>query len=97
MQFIVTGYDLPDALPRRLEVRQQHIDLCGVMKAKGEMLYGVALVDDAGQMKGSLIILDLPDRAAVDAYLKVEPYIANKVWGKVEVVPCKVGPSFVSK
>ncbi len=94
MQFIVIGHDLPDALPRRLEVRQKHIDLCNEMKAKGTMLYGVALVDDDGKMKGSMVVCDFPDEDALDAYLKEEPYITGKVWGKVEVLPCKVGPSF---
>lgn len=97
MQFIIIGHDLPDALPRRLEVRQKHIDLCNDMKTKGTMLYGVALIDDAGQMKGSMVVCDFPDRAAVDEYLKVEPYVSARVWGKVEVLPCKVGPSFAAK
>lgn len=97
MQFIVLGHDLPDALPRRLEVRQKHIDLCAQMKAQGTMLYGVALIDDAGGMKGSMIVVDLPDRAAVDEYLKSEPYVSARVWGKIEVMPCKVGPSFAAK
>jgi uncharacterized protein YciI len=97
MQFIVIGHDLPDALPRRLEVRQKHIDLCNEMKQKGTMLYGVALLDDEGKMKGSMVVCDFPDEDALDAYLKEEPYIAAKVWGKVDVMPCKVGPSFASK
>jgi uncharacterized protein YciI len=95
MQFIVTGHDLPDALPRRLEVRQKHIDLCNEMKARGEMHYGVALIDDSGNMKGSVVVVDFPDRAGLDAYLAREPYVTARVWGKIEVLPCKIGPSFV--
>lgn len=97
MQFIIIGHDLPDALPRRMEVRQKHIDLSTDLKAQGKMLYAVALLDDAGQMKGSMIVCDFADRAAVDEYLKVEPYVTAKVWGKIEVLPCKVGPTFAAK
>jgi uncharacterized protein YciI len=94
MQFIVMGYDHPNALDRRMAARQAHIDTCNKMKQDGTMLYGAALLDEAGQMKGSMIVLDVADRAAVDAYLKDEPYITGDVWGKVEVTPCKIGPSF---
>jgi hypothetical protein len=61
------------------------------------MLYGVALIDDDGKMKGSMVVCDFPDEDALDAYLKEEPYITAKVWGKVDVLPCKVGPSFAAK
>ena len=26
--------------------------------------------------------------------LEKEPYIIGKVWQKIEIVPCKIGPSF---
>jgi uncharacterized protein len=97
MQFIVTAFDLPDALQRRLEVRQKHIDLCNEMKAEGTMLYGAALLDDDGNMKGSMLVLDFPGDAELDAYLKIEPYITGNVWGKIDILPCKVGPSFATK
>ncbi|HYD19431.1 MAG TPA: YciI family protein [Patescibacteria group bacterium] len=94
MQFIVMGLDHPNALERRMAQRQAHIDVCGAMKADGRMLYGVALLNDEGQMCGSMIVLDLPDRAAVDEYLKTEPYVTGDVWGEIKVTQCKVGPSF---
>ncbi len=94
MQFIVMAYDHPNSLDKRLAVRQKHIDVCMVMKQAGTMLYGVALVDGAGQMCGSMLVCDFPDRAGLDAYLKDEPYVTGGVWGKVDVIPCKVGPSF---
>ena len=36
-------------------------------------------------MKGSALVMDFPDRAALDAYLNSEPYVAEGVWEKVEV------------
>ncbi len=33
------------------------------------------LLDDAGKMKGSALILDFPDRAALEEYLKNELYV----------------------
>lgn len=95
MQFIVMGLDHPNALDRRMAARQAHIDVCGAMKADGRMLYGVALLGEDGNMCGSMLVLDMPDRAAVDEYLKTEPYVLGNVWGEIKVTACKVGPSFL--
>ena len=97
MQFVIHARDYPDALERRMKVRQAHIDCIDKMKAAGNMLYGAALLDGAGNMCGSMIVCDFPSRAELDAYLKEEPYVTGRVWEKVDVTPCKVGPSFVKK
>lgn len=96
MQFIVIGRDGkdPGAMDRRMAARPAHIALCDEMAAKGQQLMGFALVDDKGQMNGSAMIFDLPDRAALDEWLKREPYVTGKVWETVEVSECRVGPSF---
>ena len=39
---------------------------------------------------GSVLILDFEDRAAVDDYLKNEPYVIENVWEKIEVKPLNV-------
>ena len=36
-------------------------------------------------MKGSVLILDFPSRADLDAYLASEPYVVENVWEKVEI------------
>jgi uncharacterized protein YciI len=98
MQFLVLGYDGDDAeaLDRRMKVRADHLALGDEMTRRGEMLVGFAMLSDEGTMRGSAIVVDLPDRAAVDAYLAVEPYVTGDVWRRVEVTPCKVGPSWAS-
>jgi uncharacterized protein YciI len=97
MQFIIRAQDHKDSLERRMAVRQAHVDLLDKLKAQGRMLYGVALLDEAGNMCGSTIICDFPSRADVDAYLKTEPYVTGGVWEKIDVTPCKVGPTFARK
>jgi uncharacterized protein YciI len=98
MQFLVLGYDGddPGALDRRLAVREDHLALGDKLTARGEMLVGFAMLDDDGRMKGSALVVDMADRAAVDAYLAIEPYVTGDVWRRVEVTPCKVGPSWAS-
>lgn len=94
MQFLINAHDHPDALPRRLEVREKHIALGDKMRAEGTMLYAAAILDDGGEMKGSMIVCEFPDRAALDAYLEQEPYVTGNVWGVIDIRPCKVGKAF---
>lgn len=96
MQFLVTAYDGKDdeALSRRMKVRDAHVRLGNQMRDQGQLLYGVAILDGSQKMIGSVYIVDLPSREAVDDWLKVEPYVIGNVWERIEVLPCKVGPSF---
>lgn len=95
MQFLVCGYDGTDdeALERRLRVRDDHIALGDKLVERGNMLFGVALLD-GDRMIGSALVVDFPSREALDAWLEIEPYMVGNVWQRVEISPCRVGPSF---
>ena len=98
MQFIITAHDYKvDGLERRIASRKEHIAMGDQMKAAGTYVMGVALLDENEQMIGSVMILDFPSRKELDDWLKVEPYMVNSVWEKVEIAPCKVGPTFMTK
>lgn len=96
MQFIVTAYDYKEGgLERRLASREEHIKMGDNMKAAGNYILGVALLDESEKMIGSVMILDYPSRKELDDWLKVEPYVVNKVWETIEITPCKIGPTFL--
>ena len=97
MQFIIIAHDYKDGLQRRLAAREKHITLGDTLVAQGKALYGVTLLDENQQMIGSVYIMDFPSREELDEWLKVESYVVGKVWEKIEITPCKVGPSFVKK
>ncbi len=84
MQFVVIGYDGKDdgAMARRLAVRDQHIALCDECAEKGEQILGVALLDDAGKMCGSVMIMNFPSRKELDAWLAKEPYVTGEGLGR---------------
>ena len=94
MQFIIIARDYKDGLKRRQQVRGEHIKYGDKLVLDGKALYGVALLDDKGDMRGSVYIMDFPSREELDKYLENEPYVTGRVWDKIEVIPCKVGPSF---
>lgn len=83
MQFLVKAYDAPGALGKRLEVRPAHLE--GMKKLGGRVVCAGGLLDGGENMKGSVLILDFPDRAALDGYLAAEPYVTGGVWEKIEV------------
>jgi len=99
MQFLVTGYDGTDekALDRRLAVRQNHIERNDELRDAGHLLYAVAILDQADKMVGSCMIFEFDSREALNEWLKEEPYIIGNVWQKIEISPCRVGPSFAGR
>ncbi len=96
-QFIVIGKDATDAEApaRRAAARDAHIKMVEEKHAKGEQLMGAAMLDDDGNMIGSVMTVDFPSREALDEWLAAEPYVLQKVWQNIEIIPCKIPPVFL--
>ncbi|HLZ02915.1 MAG TPA: YciI family protein [Bradyrhizobium sp.] len=92
MQFLVLAYDGTDkdAKARRQAVRPAHFAGIGPMVECGELRAAGAILDDAGDMIGSVIFADFPTRDHLDAWLAREPYVAEKVWQSIEVKPFRI-------
>jgi uncharacterized protein YciI len=92
MQFLLLAYDGtdPEALQRRLNVREDHLMKISGLKKAGEFICGGAILDENGKMTGSMIIYDFPDRQSLDERLKDEPYLTNGVWKKIEIQPFRL-------
>jgi uncharacterized protein len=93
MPFVLHALDYADALPRRMEVREKHLAQNAEFIKAGKLLYAAALMNEKGEMAGSLMVLDFT-RAEIDAWLKTEPYVQNRVWEKITVNDCKVAAGF---
>ena len=83
MQFVIRAYDGPNMLDKRMEVRPQHLE--GMKRLGERIVCAGGLLDDAGQMKGSMLVLEFEDRSQLDEYLKGEPYAVEGVWQTIEV------------
>ena len=83
MQFMIKAYDGDGMLEKRMEVRPRHLE--GMRTLGRQIICAGGLLDEDGKMKGSVLVLDFPDRAALDDYLKHEPYVVEGVWQKIEV------------
>ena len=91
-QYIVTGYDYTDegALKRRMDIRPHHLDGARDLKEKGNYVVGGALLNEEGNMIGSIMILQFENEEELDAWKRSEPYITQKIWESVDVKPFKV-------
>lgn len=91
-QFLVLAYDGTDreAPARRKAARPQHFEGIKSMVAKGEIVAGAAILDDAGNMIGSAVFTEFPSRSALDQWLEREPYVRERVWRKIEVKPMRL-------
>lgn len=92
MQFLLVAYDGedPEALERRMSVREEHLEKIALLKKTGEFICGGAILDDGGKMIGSMILYEFPDRTSLDEKLKSEVYITNGVWKKIEIRPFRL-------
>ncbi len=97
MHFIITGHDGNDAgaLERRMKVREEHMRGVDELVQKKRLLYAAAMLDHAGTMIGSTMIVDFESREDLDLYLETEPYVTSKVWETINVTPCKIPPVFL--
>lgn len=86
MDFALICRDAPDARDRRLAIRPAHFEGLKRERRDGYILEGGAILNEAGEMVGSVVLCRFPDRAALDAYLAREPYVQGKVWGEIEIL-----------
>jgi len=86
MLIALIARDKPGALQTRLDNREAHlayIEETGVVRQAGPLL------DEAGGMIGSLVILDAPDLEAARDWAENDPYARAGLFDSVELIPWK--------
>ncbi|WP_333713790.1 YciI family protein [Yoonia sp.] len=86
MRFALMTQDKPGALQIRMDNREAHLAYIaetGVVEMAGPVL------DDAGQMCGSLIILDVADMTAAQEWAENDPYAQAGLFEVVTLRPWK--------
>jgi uncharacterized protein YciI len=84
--FVLTCLDKPNALPVRMGARQAHLAW-----VKGKPLkLGGPFLDEAGDMAGSLMIIEAEDLAAARAFNAADPYTQAGLWASVDIRPFRV-------
>jgi len=86
MLIALIARDKPGALQIRKDNRDAHlayIDSSGVVSQAGPLL------DDAGEMAGSLVVLDVADMAKAEDWAANDPYAKAGLFAKVELITWK--------
>ena len=79
MQFLVVARDGSDdgALERRRRTRPTHLEAIAPFVDAGNVLVGGAMLSEDDEMIGSMLLVEFPDRAALDAWLENDPYVEH--------------------
>ena len=67
-------------LEKRMDVRPRHLE--GMAKLGEHIVLAGGLLDDEGKMKGSVLILDVEDHAALEDYLKKRTIMWQSTYGR---------------
>ncbi|MCT4555136.1 MAG: YciI family protein [Pelagimonas sp.] len=84
MLIALIARDKKDALPIRLENRPAHV---AYLKASDIVRQAGPLLDEAGEMCGSLVILEVDALAQAQAFVDGDPYGAAGLFESVELIP----------
>jgi uncharacterized protein YciI len=86
MLFALICDDRPGALGVRKANRDAHLDY---LRETGVVVQAGPLLDAAGEMAGSLVVIDVPDRAAAEAWVAADPYGRAGLFERVAIRPWK--------
>jgi uncharacterized protein YciI len=91
-QYVIIARDGNDeaALHRRMETRPVHLEGARQLKTDNHFIVGGAMLNDDGQMEGSVMIVQFQTEEQFQNWYKHEPYITAGVWKTIEVKPFRV-------
>ena len=76
-------FDKPDSLALRMANRENHL---AYAREHMSMIRGAGpLLDDAGDMAGSMFLIEADDRATVQAFNAADPYTCAGLFERVEI------------
>jgi len=83
--FVLHCLDKPNSLDLRMATREAH--LAYVRPQMEKLKLGGPMLDENGDMAGSLMIIDVADRAEAEAFSANDPYTKAGLWQRVEITP----------
>jgi uncharacterized protein len=88
MLFTIHALDKPGALPTRLSTYDAHRAYLNSVTGQPVtiVMSGPLVEDDNETAKGSFFLVEAPDRAAVEAFNRADPFHAAGIWESVRIV-----------
>lgn len=86
--FVLNCIDKPSGLSLRMATREAHLAWVG--GRMDQMKLGGPFLDEAGDMAGSLMIVEAADLAAAKAFNADDPYTRVGLWERVDIRPFRM-------
>lgn len=90
MLFVVMAENRPGTAQLRLDTVDAHVTYLDAHKDRF-VASGPMLSDDGQEVNGTFLVLDMPDRQALDRFMADEPYNRAGVLGAIDVRRWKFG------
>lgn len=90
MQFVLMAWDGENAVDRRMAVRETHLLRAKQAAQDGLILQAGAILNDTGQMIGSVIILEFPSETEARVWLEADVYVTTGVWQRLDLHPFRL-------
>ncbi|WP_439101999.1 YciI family protein [Congregibacter sp.] len=96
MYYAIFGTDVPNSLPLRMQVREEHLARVQALADQGRVLVGgphpAIDSEDPGEagFTGSLIIAEFPSLEDAQRWASEDPYSTSGVFASVDVKPFKI-------
>lgn len=82
MHFAIIATDKENSAELRQATRQAHLDY---VRGSGKMEMGAPFIGTDGGMNGSLILINVADRAEAEAFVANDPYNQAGLFASVEI------------
>ena len=91
-QYVIIAQDGKDekALERRKNIRPVHLAGAKKLKENNNFILGGAILDEQGNMRGSVMMVQFENETDFKNWYDNEPYITGGVWKVIEVKPFRV-------
>ena len=91
-QYVIIAQDGKDekALERRKNIRPVHLAGAKKLKENNNFILGGAILDEQGNMRGSVMMVQFENETDFNNWYANEPYITGGVWQEIEVKPFRV-------
>jgi uncharacterized protein YciI len=83
MLIALIAKDKDSALQTRLDNRDAHV---AYIKESGVVMHAGPFLDTNGEMCGSLVVLDVADMTAAEAWASNDPYAKAGLFGSTELI-----------
>jgi uncharacterized protein YciI len=88
--FVISYIDKPNSLPLRMANRPAHLAYAHDENNPAKVKLGGPYLDDKGEMAGSLIIVEAPDKATAVKFTENDPYVKAGLFSSIDVRPYRL-------